>query len=66
MFTDFAGLFLILSKVTIKGRRKYMSDDKIDISTKEQDLVSAINFTKTQQWNMANYSLLMQEWSYKL
>jgi len=34
-------------------------EDKIDIGVLSQNINSGINFIKSQQWNMANYSLLM-------
>lgn len=50
-----------MSNSTIEGDDYMCAEkDKIDLSTKEQDLCSTIIFTKSQQWNMANYSLLMQ------
>jgi len=37
-----------------------MCEEKFDINTIAQNTNGGILFTKTQQWNMANYSLLMQ------
>lgn len=40
-------------------RRNEKNIDKIDIGTIYENINTGINFVKSQQWNMANYSLLM-------
>ena len=37
-----------------------MNDDKINIGHIDQDMGSAIFFTKNQQWTTAYYGLLLQ------
>ena len=44
----------------MKQMEEDKKEDKIDIGAADQNMSAAIQFTKSQLWNMANYSLLMQ------